>query len=244
MFPTQSDRRSAIVVRGGWAGHYPVETTELFRPFLADQGFDIAVYDTPEVYADPAVMAGVDLIVQSFTMGAISLEAARGLQDTVARGAGLAGWHGGIVDAFRSSVLYQQLIGAQFVSHPSATPELPVSSPEENFVPHVIRMTELGRTHPVTRGVPDLELVTERYWVLADSYVDTLATTTVVQSPGSPWHRDIVSPAIWTRLWGRGRVFCATPGHDPQVLGDPRLQLIVKRGLLWASGADPTGIRG
>ena len=46
-----TDKR-AIVVRGGWEGHQPVEATDLFLPFLRDNGYDVRVEDSPAVYAD------------------------------------------------------------------------------------------------------------------------------------------------------------------------------------------------
>ena len=77
--------RSALVVRGGWDGHRPVEATDMFVPFLADQGFDVRVEDSPEVYADADLMAEVDLVVQCVTMSEISRDAFLGLRAAVER---------------------------------------------------------------------------------------------------------------------------------------------------------------
>ena len=71
--------------------------------------------------------------------------------------------------------------------------------------------------------------------MLHDDLIDILATTTHPTQDYHPWHRPIVSPAVWTRLWGAGRVFVATPGHTPEVLADPHVRTIVERGLLWAA---------
>jgi type 1 glutamine amidotransferase len=84
-------------------------------------------------------------------------------------------------------------------------------------------------------GLDAFELRTEQYWVLHDDLNDVLATTTHPVQPYHPWHRPITSPAVWTRLWGAGRVFVATPGHSPDVLRDPNVRTIVERGMLWAS---------
>src|SRR5699024_5571474 len=62
------NRKNALVVRGGWDGHQPVETTELFIPYLKANGYDVRVEESPAVYADPGYMATVDLIVQCNTM--------------------------------------------------------------------------------------------------------------------------------------------------------------------------------
>ena len=49
--------RTALVVRGGWDGHRPVDATNLFVPFLEEHGFDVQIEDSNETYADEALMA-------------------------------------------------------------------------------------------------------------------------------------------------------------------------------------------
>lgn len=110
--------RKALVVRGGWEGHAPVEITDLFLPFLKDQGFAVEISDSLDVYADAALLAATDLVVQCWTMGEITAEQSRGLADAVRAGTGFAGWHGGIIDSFRGDVDYQRLTGGQFLMHP------------------------------------------------------------------------------------------------------------------------------
>ena len=56
--------KTALVVRGGWDGHQPVEATELFLPFLARQRLRRARRGVDRRYADEDVHADVDLIVQ------------------------------------------------------------------------------------------------------------------------------------------------------------------------------------
>ncbi len=109
--------RRALVVRGGWDGHMPVETTDLFIPFLRDNGFDVQVSESTAVYADESAMADVDLIVQIVTMSTIADDEFAGLQEAVLGGAGLAGWHGGIADAFRNTADYLHMVGGQFAHH-------------------------------------------------------------------------------------------------------------------------------
>lgn len=226
---------SALVVRGGWEGHHPVEATELFIPFLRDQGYTVRVEESPQVYADAEVMAATDLIVQSVTMSEISAEALAGLRDAVRAGTGLVGWHGGIADSFRNSSDYLQLVGGQFATHPSVAPEFAVEGEANNFLDYTVEFTELGREHPVTAGLNDFELHSEQYWVLHDDLNDVLATTTHPAPPWHPWHRPIVSPAVWTRQWGDGRIVVATPGHSIDVLQNPTVRTIIERGMLWAS---------
>ncbi|MDN3497022.1 ThuA domain-containing protein [Planococcus sp. APC 4015] len=229
--------RTALVVRGGWEGHHPVEATDLFLPFLKDNGFDVRVEASNEIYADAEFMAGVDLVVQSVTMSEISREAFAGLRAAVETGTGLAGWHGGIADSYRNTSDYLLLVGGQFATHPGKEPSQRPGDETDNYLPYTVELTDLGRGHEIMAGIEDFELETEQYWVLHDDLIDVLATTTHPTQPYHPWHRPIVSPAVWTRLWGSGRVFVCTPGHSVDVLEDPNVRTIVERGMLWAARA-------
>jgi uncharacterized protein len=226
---------NALVVRGGWEGHRPVEATDLFLPFLSGHGFDVRISDSPGVYGDAALMAGTDLIVQCVTMSEIEREALDGLRAAVAAGAGFTGWHGGIADSFRASSDYLQLVGGQFATHPGKEPGARCGDETDNFLPHTVDLTPLGREHPVTAGLDDFELTTEQYWVLHDDLIDVLATTTHPVRPWHPWRRPITSPAIWTRQWGAGRIVVTTPGHSLDVLSHPSVRTVIERGMLWAS---------
>lgn len=227
--------KRALVVRGGWDGHQPVEATELFLPFLEANGFEVRVEESPAVYTDASYLSGVDLIVQSNTMSSIEAAEFEGLRAAVEAGTGFAGWHGGIADSYRNNSDYLQMVGGQFASHPGKHPSERTGEQSDNYVPHTIEMTEAAATHPITAGIGDFELVTEQYWVLHDDYNDVLATTTQAVREWDPWNRPITSPAIWTRNWGAGRIFVSTPGHRVEILQNPNVKTIIERGLLWAS---------
>ena len=230
-----SESRSALVVRGGWDGHQPVEATELFLPHLRAHGYEVRVEESNEVYADAGYMAGVDLVVQCMTMSTIGKDELAGLMAAVEAGTGFAGWHGGIADSYRNSSDYLHLVGGQFACHPGRAPEERTGEQSDNYVPHRVEITAEGAAHPVTAGLADFDLVTEQYWVLTDGAVDVLATTTLAARDHDPWHRPVTAPAVWTRRWGRGRVFVCTPGHDLDVLRLAPVRTIVERGLLWAA---------
>lgn len=227
--------KTALVVRGGWDGHQPVEATNLFIPFLEARGYTVRVEESPAVYADSSYMPSLDLIVQSNTMTSIQKEEFEGLRSAVEAGTGLAGWHGGIADSYRNNSDYLQLIGGQFAAHPGKAPGELTGDQSDNYRPHTINMTEAAASHPITEGITNFELTTEQYWVLHDDYNDVLATTTQAVRPWDPWKREITSPAIWTRQWGEGRIFVSTPGHRVDILENPNVKTIIERGLLWAS---------
>nr|WP_174239508.1 ThuA domain-containing protein [Clavibacter michiganensis] len=213
----------------------PVETTGLFIPFLEENGFEVRVEEGSAVYADADIMAATDLIVQANTMTTIEPEEMAGLYAAVVAGTGMAGWHGGIADSYRNTADYLHMIGGQFAHHAGKDPAERTGEQSDNYIPYTVEMTELGRTHEITQGIADFDLVTEQYWVLSDEYNDVLATTTQTVRPWDPWHRPVTAPAIWTRQWGEGRIFVSAPGHRIEVVEDPNVRTIIERGLLWAA---------
>ncbi|MFI9010094.1 ThuA domain-containing protein [Actinosynnema sp. NPDC053489] len=206
----------ALVVRGGWAGHSPVEATELFLPFLRSSGFAVDVAESLEVYDDR--LGSYDLIVQCWSDGVLTDDRFACLEAAVLGGTGLAGWHGGLVDAFRHSRGYLRMVGGQFVAHPG------------DFVDHRVEITS---THPIVAGIEGFDLRTEQYWVLTDALNDVHATTTFAGA--EPWHAPLTVPAVWTRRWGAGRVFACTIGHHPSDLAAQPVRTLVERGLLWSA---------
>ena len=227
--------KQALVVRGGWDGHMPVETTELFLPFLREHGFDVRVEEGTAVYADEGFMDTVDLVVQVNTMNTIETEEFRGLQRAVLNGAGMAGWHGGIADSYRNNADYLHMIGGQFAHHAGKDLAERVGDQSDNYIPYTVHITDYGKTHPITEGIEDFELVTEQSWVLSDEYDDVLATTTQEVRSWDAWNRPVTSPAIWTRQWGKGRIFVSAPGHRLEIVESRPVRTIIERGMLWAA---------
>ena len=230
-----STLRQALIVRGGWDGHQPVEATDLFLPFLRKNGFEVRIEESPKIYADASYMSGVDLVVQCNTMTTIEREEFEGLRAAVEAVTGMAGWHGGIADSYRNNADYLHLIGGQFACHPGKHPDQRVGDASDNFIDYTVNLLPGAADHPITAGLTDFALRTEQYWVLTDDYIDVLATTTLPAREWDPWHRPVTCPAVWTRQWGEGRVFVATPGHSVEVLQDPNVSTIIERGMLWAS---------
>jgi type 1 glutamine amidotransferase len=227
--------RNALIVRGGWDGHMPVETTDSFIPFLEENDFAVRVEEGSAVYTDDAYLDTVDLIVQVNTMSSITREEFAGLQRAVLNGTGMGGWHGGIADSYRDNADYLHMIGGQFAHHAGKHPDERIGEQSDNYIPYTVHITEYGKTHPITQGIDDFDLVTEQYWVLSDEYNDVLATTTQEARPWDAWNRPVTAPAIWTRQWGKGRIFVSAPGHRLEIVQSQPVRTIIERGLLWAA---------
>lgn len=215
--------RRALVVRGGWEGHAPKEATERFIPFLEDAGFDVDVHEDPDAYDDAQRLLDTDLVLQCYTQGVATDEQVTNLAAAVRAGTGLAGWHGGIVDSFRASPDYLHLTGGQWAAHPG------------DFVDYEVEVVPQRADHPVVAGLGRWKHHTEQYWCLTDDLDDVLATSRFIVTPETPWREDLVVPAVWTRLWGAGRVFVSTIGHKLEDLDVPEVRTLTERGLLWAS---------
>ncbi|MEV6846349.1 ThuA domain-containing protein [Actinoplanes sp. NPDC051411] len=210
---------NVLIIRGGWAGHSPVETTSLFLDLFAEH--TVRVSDTLETYDDRAALAAADLIVQCWTGGALTASQEANLVDRVAAGAGFAGWHGGVVATFYEASRYQYMVGGRFLCHPGG------------FVDHRVAITS---EHPITAGVADFDVHTEQYFCHVDPGLDVLATTTFEGRHGAPETAGVTMPVVWTRRFGAGRVFVNTLGHSPADLLVPPTDTITRRGLQWAAG--------
>src|ERR1700712_2949537 len=99
--------KKALISWGGWEGHTPKQSSEVFAPFLREQGYDVTVVNTLDIYLDEAFMHALDLIVPVWTMSTITKEQEQGLLKAVASGVGTAGWHGTMGDSFRNNPDYQ-----------------------------------------------------------------------------------------------------------------------------------------
>ncbi len=213
--------KKALVVRGGWDGHEPVQTTDIFIPFLKENGFDVKVVDgSMDIYTDEAFMSSLSLIVPAWTMGQISGEQEAGLLKAVRSGVGLAGWHGGMCDSFRNNTMYQFMTGGNWVEHPGGIIgyTVQISKPED----------------PIVAGLGEFAMHSEQYYMHTDPGNEVLATTTI-SGDTYPWVAGTVMPAVWKRKFGEGRVFYSSLGHVASDFQVPEVKTIMQRGMLWAA---------
>ena len=136
--------KNVLFLWGGWEGHDPGLCKDIFVPWLKQSGFDVVVSDTLDSYIDKELMNSLDFIVQIWTMGEISGEQSKGLIGAVKKGVGLAGWHGGLGDSFRTNTEYQFIVGGQWVSHPGG-----VIDYEVNIIDH---------EDPITSSIKDFKM--------------------------------------------------------------------------------------
>lgn len=212
--------KKVLFVYGGWEGHDPVETRDIFVPWMTSEGAEVVVSDNLDIYTDSTLMNSLDLIVQIWTMGKISNEQEKGLLSAVKRGVGLAGWHGGIGDAFRNNVEFQFMVGGQWVAHPGG-----VIPYEVNIIDH---------KDEITTGLKDFKMNSEQYYMHVDPNVKVLVTTKFNGDHAS-WIDGTVIPVVWKKMYGNGRIFYSSLGHVAEDFEVFEVLEIMKRGIKWAS---------
>jgi type 1 glutamine amidotransferase len=213
-----------LYLYGGWPGHRPYDVAELAHGLMSDLGFEVDDINDPHLLDQN--LRSYDLIAigwtQAMTTEDLPEAVERRLHEAVSSGTGLAGWHG-MAASFRSSLQFSLIAGASFLEHPGG---------EGVPVPYTIEITD--RAHPVTQGVDDIEIASEQYYMHVDPAAHVLATTTF-SGEHLPWLNGVVMPAAYVRQWGEGRVFYASPGHDPAELKIPDVQRLIRQGLKWAA---------
>jgi len=216
--------KNALIVWGGWEGHTPKECADLFAPWLREQGFEVEVSNSLDSYLNEEQMNALSLVVPIWTMGEITPEQEKGLLNAIRTGVGIAGWHGGLCDSFRSSTEYQFMTGGQWVAHPGGC--IP------SYQVHIT-----NREDEITRGIEDFTMAdTEQYYLHVDPSNEVLATTTFSgKYEGIDWINGCVMPVLWKRRYGRGRVFYSSLGHTAKDFEIPEVLEITQRGMLWAS---------
>ena len=207
----------ALIVQGGWDGHQPAAFAELCGEMLRAEGLSVEIAASLDVLTHER-LGGLSLIVPIWTMGAISHERLTDLLEAVCNGVGVAGFHGGMGDAFRAATDYQFMVGGQFVAHPDGIKDYVV-----NIVPD-----------PLTDGLADFRVHSEQYYMHVDPSNHVLATTVFEPSEAS-WVKGTVMPVAWTRRWGKGRVFYSSLGHAPEELDVPEARELLRRGMAWAA---------
>ena len=153
-------------------------------------------------------------------MSRIEKDECANLTAAVRNGVGLAGFHGGMCDAFRDSVDYQFMTGGQWVAHPG------------NIID--FRVNIRRHDDPVVAGLADFDMRSEQYYMHVDPANEVLATTTF-SGEHAEWTRDVVMPVVWKRRHGQGRVFYSALGHVAAEFQVPEMATSFERGMLWAA---------
>lgn len=214
--------RKILYTYGGWKGHEPDQSVDLFKPWLEKEGAIVEAFDNLDPYADDSYMKNIDLVIQTFTMATITSEQEKGLLKAVSSGCGLTGWHGGLCDSFRENTEYQFMTGGQWVAHPGGV------------IDYSVKVTD--HDDPVTRGLSDFNMHSEQYFLHVDPNNKVLATTTF-GAAHAPWIDGCTMPVVWKKMYAKGRIFYSSLGHVMKDFEVPQALEIMHRGIKWASAS-------
>lgn len=216
------ETRRALIVYGGWDGHEPRECCARVTPEIEAAGLSVNVLGSLAAFDRLDALERYDVIVPAWTMGNLETHQEEALVGAVKAGAGIAGWHGGMGDAFRGATEFQFMVGGQFVAHPGGITDYDVDVVDGD--------------HPVMRGVERFSMRSEQYYMHVDPSNRVLAATNF-GGTHCPWIDGCRMPVVWTRQYGKGRVFYCSLGHAAAEFDVPQVETIVTRGILWAAGA-------
>lgn len=211
--------RRALIVWGGWNGHEPERCAGIVRSMLEEEGFKVDVENSTEAFSAPA-LAGMNLVVPIVTASKIEKNQLENLSNAVRGGVGLAGFHGGMCDAFREATEYQFMCGGQWVAHPG------------NIIDY--RVNILRRDDAVMQDIEDFDYRSEQYYMHVDPSNQVLATTTF-SGEHAAWIAGVVMPVVWKRRHGEGRVFYSALGHVAAEFEVAQMRTILRRGMMWAA---------
>lgn len=208
--------KKALIVYGGWDGHEPALVSRLCEAALTRNGFEVELSDTLDAFLDGEKLKRLDLIVPIWTMGTITREQLAPVLEAVQSGVGIAGCHGGMCDAFRQETEWQFMCGGQWVAHPGNDGRL--------------YTVEIIDQNPITQGLTDFEVRSEKYYMHVDPAIRVMAITRFED------YGDTIMPVTWTKTYGRGRVFYTSLGHHADIVAMPQTMQMLERGMLWAAG--------
>jgi uncharacterized protein len=215
--------KKALIVWGGWDGHQPKQVAEIFRRTLSAEGFEVEVFDTLDAFKDESKLMGLSLIVPVWTMGKITAEQANPVLNAVKSGVGIAGCHGGMCDSFREHTEWQFMTGGQWVAHPG-----------NDGVKYTVKIGPVPSQ--ITEGIKDFPVASEQYYMHVDPGVKVLAYTPFPTADGPHVGNGAVNmPVVWTKLYGKGRVFYNSLGHQADIVESEPCLTLMRRGFQWAA---------
>jgi type 1 glutamine amidotransferase len=217
--------RKALIVWGGWEGHEPQKVSQIFARVLKQDGFDVEVSDTLDAFRDEAKLMSLSLIVPIWTMSKDGNEKLDAVFKVVRGGVGMGGCHGGMCDSFRTNTEWQFMTGGQWVAHPG-----------NDGVKYTVKIGP--NKSPITEGIRDFEVASEQYYLHVDPAVKVLATTRFPTSGVDGPHASngpVDMPVVWTKMYGQGRVFYSSLGHQANIVESEPALTIMRRGFAWAA---------
>ncbi len=206
------EKIQTLVFAGGAIHDWQGCSQQIIETLSRRNEFEITkVEDDLDVLSAPN-LDSYDLIVFYYTMGDISDSQKNGLLNHISSGKGFVGVHSA-ADSFRECPEYRAMVGGHFVMHPHYRD---------------YQVSVIDTEHSITEGLVEFMVSDEQYILEYDSGVNVLASAL--------W-KGSAMPVVWTKNWGKGRVFYLALGHDPVACRHSAFGTLLERGALWASAS-------
>jgi uncharacterized protein len=79
---------------------------------------------------------------------------------------------------------------------------------------------------PLTQGIGDFTVVSEQYYMHVDPGNQVHAVT---------YFGDVEMPVVWTKMYGGGKVYYNSLGHQANIVAMPETLELMRRGMIWAA---------
>ena len=220
---------SALIVWGGWEGHEPKPVAEIIAGVLKSYDFDVEVSDTLDAFLDADRLKTLDLIVPVWTMGKITgdqVNSVAACRTERRRYRGMPRRHVRLVPGCHRMALHHRRA---------------VGIPPRKLRRH------LSGEHPPNRTT-SLQPERATSWSHRNSTICTQIPPTRC-SPRLPFPQPgadgphvtngpVAMPVVWTKMYGDGRVFYSSLGHNAGTVKEADPLRLLTRGMLWAAKAE------
>ena len=189
------------------------------------RGFSIIATNHP-LAINAATLAEADVIVFAVTSGVgLTASSKKDLEAWIRKGGGVLGFHSmTFTEPFWP--FFAANIGTSFAGHAGG------------LRPATLH---LSRTHPITAGLPDLQLTDEWYYFSqrpetipgAEMLIDLDEDTLPPEFPAV--NKQGYHPIGWANDRFGGRMFYSSIGHNPATFDDPEVLEIIGRAIEWAA---------
>ena len=75
--------KRALIFRGGWTGHEPVQTSDLVAGELRMRGMEVEIFEQQECLLQPDLETKYDLVIPVWTMGTLIPEGSAALRERI-----------------------------------------------------------------------------------------------------------------------------------------------------------------
>ncbi len=211
-----------VLFLGDEGPHRPRERADQLIPVLGACGIDVTYTEDLEQLTLDNLKKFAGLIIYA-NIDNLPAEQESALLEYVAGGGGFIPLHCASF-CFRNSSAYIDLVGAQFQRHGGRVFSTSIVQPEHPIMRGYGGFASWDETYIHTRHNPRGRIVLE------------------VRRIGGQAAGQTEEPWTWVRTHGQGRVFYTAWGHDQRTWGHPGFQNLIRRGIRWACGRDPSAV--